>query len=153
MLVRPACYKKLKQKTFENNSNRFRTILDPFICVFRFLSGTIMKSDTKLTVVMCCHLFDQRHAAPSSGNFRRRPSPPKACGLSWRNGFLLALQRGLKYTFNNKSKKNYFIFFLIILNFIYFQAIQTAVFYQKNTYKTLGLIFSCFQTTGCLVTK
>ena len=56
-----------------------------------------MKADKKLTVVMCCHLFDWRYAAPSSGDFRRRPSPPKTRGLSWRNGFLLALQRGLRW--------------------------------------------------------
>ena len=33
-----ACYKKLKTRTFENNSNRFRTNLDPFICVVRLPS-------------------------------------------------------------------------------------------------------------------
>jgi hypothetical protein len=38
MLGRPALYKKLKQQTFENNSDRFRTNLDPFIGVFRFPS-------------------------------------------------------------------------------------------------------------------
>ena len=39
MLGRPAWYKKLKQQTFENNSDRFRTNFDPFIGVFRFPSG------------------------------------------------------------------------------------------------------------------
>ena len=73
---------------------------------------TIMKADTKLTVVMCCHLFDQRYAAPSSGDFRQRPTPPKACGLSYRNGILLALQRGLRYPFIYLKKKSNFIFFL-----------------------------------------
>ena len=39
MLARPAWYKKSKQQTFENNSDRFRTNLDPFIGVFRLPSG------------------------------------------------------------------------------------------------------------------
>ena len=44
--------------TYENNSNRFRTNLDPFIGVLGFPVETIIKADTKLTVVICCHLFD-----------------------------------------------------------------------------------------------
>jgi len=39
MIGRPAWYKKLKQQTFENNSDRSRTNLDPFIDVFRLSSG------------------------------------------------------------------------------------------------------------------
>ena len=39
MLGRPAWYKKLKQQTFENNSDKLRTNLDPFIGVFRLPSG------------------------------------------------------------------------------------------------------------------
>jgi hypothetical protein len=39
MLGRPAYYKKLEQQTFENNSDRFRTNLDPFTGVFRLPSG------------------------------------------------------------------------------------------------------------------
>jgi hypothetical protein len=39
MLGRPAWYKKLKQQTFEINSDRFRTNLDPFIGVFGFPRG------------------------------------------------------------------------------------------------------------------
>ena len=58
MLGRPAWYKKLEQQTFENNSDRFRTNLDPFTSIFGFPVETIMKADTKLTVVMCCNLFD-----------------------------------------------------------------------------------------------
>ena len=58
MLGRPAWYKKLEQQTFENNSNRFKTNFDPFTGVLGFPVETIMKADTKLTVVMCCHLFD-----------------------------------------------------------------------------------------------
>ena len=39
VLGRPAWYKKLKQQTFENNSDRFRTNFNPFIGVLRFPSG------------------------------------------------------------------------------------------------------------------
>ena len=36
-----------------------------------------MKADTKLTVVMCCHIFDRSSVAPSSGDFRRKPPAPR----------------------------------------------------------------------------
>ena len=62
----------------------FKTNLDPFIIVLGFPVETIMKADTKLTVVMCCHLFDQRYKAPSNGDFRRQPLLPQACELSLR---------------------------------------------------------------------
>ena len=52
MLGRPALYKKLKQQTFENNSKRFRTNFDPFTGVLGFPVETIMKADTKLTLVI-----------------------------------------------------------------------------------------------------
>ena len=58
MLGRPAWYKKLKQQTFENNSDGLKTNLEPFTDVLGFPVETIMKADTKLTVIMCCHLFD-----------------------------------------------------------------------------------------------
>jgi hypothetical protein len=67
--------KKLKQQTFENNSNRFRTNLDPYVGVLRLPVETVMKADTKLTVVMCCHFFitgTQRHLTAISGGGRRR---------------------------------------------------------------------------------
>ena len=44
MLGKPAWYKKLKQQTFENNSDMFTTNLDPFIGVFRSPSGNINES-------------------------------------------------------------------------------------------------------------
>ena len=37
---------------------------------------TKMKADTKLAVVMCCHIVARRHTGPSNGRFRRRPAPP-----------------------------------------------------------------------------
>ena len=43
-----------------------------------------------------------------------------------------------------QNKKLNFFFVFITLNFIYFQAIQTAVFYQKNTYKNLRPNFLIF---------
>ena len=57
MLGSQVWYKKLKQQTFENNSDGFSTNLDPFTGVFGFPVEKIMKPETKLTVVMCCHLF------------------------------------------------------------------------------------------------
>ena len=47
MLGRPAWYKKLKQQTFKNNSDRFRTNLDQFMGVLGFPVETLMKADTK----------------------------------------------------------------------------------------------------------
>ena len=44
MLGKPAWYKKLQQQTFENNSDRFRTNLDPFT---GFPVETIMKAKVK----------------------------------------------------------------------------------------------------------
>ena len=58
MLGITALYKKLKQQIFENYSDRFRSILDPIIGVLGFPVKTIMKADTKITVVMCGHIFD-----------------------------------------------------------------------------------------------
>ena len=40
------------------------------------------------------------------------------------------------------------MFFFIILDFISFQAIQTAVFYQKNTYKKFRPNFLMFLDHG-----
>ena len=56
-----------------------------------FLEQTTMKADTKLTVVMCCHIFDRRSVAQSSGDFRQKPPAPRRpwCGKSpnvWRCG-------------------------------------------------------------------
>ena len=76
-----ACYNKSKQQTFEGNSVRLWTTLDPCVGVLGFPVKIIIKADTKLTVVMCCSIFDERSTAPSSGNFLLLP-PHKACGLS-----------------------------------------------------------------------
>jgi hypothetical protein len=56
-----------------------------------FLEKTTMKTDTKLTVVMCCHIFERRSVAPSSSDFRRKPRAPRRiwCDKSpnvWRCG-------------------------------------------------------------------
>ena len=58
MLGRPAWYRKFKQQTFKNNSDRCRINLDLFIGVLGVPVETIIQADTKLTVVMFCHLFD-----------------------------------------------------------------------------------------------
>ena len=51
---RPAWYKKLKQQTFENNSNKFRTNLDPFTGVFRLPSWNNNECWHKTD---CCNLL------------------------------------------------------------------------------------------------
>ena len=42
-----------------------------------FLEQTTMTADTKLTVVMCCHIFDRGSVAPSIGDFRQKPRAPR----------------------------------------------------------------------------
>ena len=54
MLSRPAWYKKLKQQTFEYNSDRFRTNLDPFVGVFRLPSGN---NNESLHKTDCCNVL------------------------------------------------------------------------------------------------
>ena len=101
----------------------------------------------------CCNVLSSFWLEVRSDDFRRRPSPPKARGLSWRNDLLLALKRGLRYFLIKKRKKSNLIFF-IILNSIYFQVIQTAVFYQKNTYKNFRPnFFHFFRPPGVLSPK
>ena len=79
------CIKKLTQQTFENNSDWLKRPIQTHLQTFLgFPVETILKGDTKLTGVMCCHIFDQRYIAPSSSDFRRRPLPPLACELSLR---------------------------------------------------------------------
>ena len=57
MLAIPAWYKKSQQWTFEKNSDRLKTNLDPFTGVFNCPVETTWKADTKLIVVMCCQIF------------------------------------------------------------------------------------------------
>ena len=45
-----------------------KTCLEAFL---GFLDKTKIKAYTKLTVVMCCQIFDRKSVAPSSGDFRR----------------------------------------------------------------------------------
>ena len=58
MIARQAWYKKLKQQTLENNSDRFRTNLDPLKAVLGFPVETVNTADTKLPVLMFCQIFD-----------------------------------------------------------------------------------------------
>ena len=134
--------KKLQQKTFKNNSNRLRTNIDPFRGVSGFPVETIMKADTKLILVMCCQIFDERYTAPSSGDILRwppRPRPVDWASASWRasilpTGFCIFL-----------SIIFIFFFFCKVFNYIYFKAIQTVVFYQqKNMYKMFRPNFLMF---------
>ena len=61
---------------FEINNIIFRPYLDMSREFLGFLAKTKLKSaDTKLTVVMCCQIFDKKSVAPSSGDFRQPPVP------------------------------------------------------------------------------
>ena len=53
--------------------------LGPFRRNYRRLRAK-KKADTKLIVVMGCQIFYRKSIEPSSGDFRRRPLPRKACG-------------------------------------------------------------------------
>ena len=53
-------------------------------------------------------------------------------------------REGLDIILLQNKKIIKFYFFFIILNSIYFQAFQTAVFYQKNTYKNFRPNFLMF---------
>ena len=82
----------------------------------------------------------QRHLAAISGGGRRHPRP-----VDW-SGEMVSFslfREGLDILLF-KNKKNLILFFSIILNSIYFQAIQTAVFYQKDTYKNFRTNFLMF---------
>ena len=57
------------------NKIMFRPISRCLEAFLGFLVETKRKAYTKVTVVMCCQIFDRRSVAPSRGNFRRRPSP------------------------------------------------------------------------------
>ena len=48
-----------------------RPNLHMFRGIFGLLGKTKVKAYTKLTVVMCCKIFDRKSLSPSSGNFRR----------------------------------------------------------------------------------
>ena len=54
MLGRPAWYKKLKQQYFENNSDRFRTNIDPLQAFLGFPVETIMKANKETD---CCNVL------------------------------------------------------------------------------------------------
>ena len=47
-------------------------------CVFGFPAKK-MKADTKLTVVMCCQIFDRKSETPSSSDFRQQSMPWQSC--------------------------------------------------------------------------
>ena len=53
-------------------------------------------------------------------------------------------REGLDILLLKNRKKNQNIFVSVILNSIYFQAIQTAVFYQKNSYNNFRPNFLMF---------
>ena len=75
-----------------------------------------------------------------SGGGRRHPRPVDWAGEMV--SFSLFREALDILLFNKKKIK--FYFFFNILNSIYFQAIQTAVFYQNNTYKNFRPNFLMF---------
>ena len=89
-----------------------------------------------------CHL-----TAVSTGHCRR---PVEEASDRWRNSLLLILPVYVIFYQISKKKKSYFFF---IFDSDYFQVIQTTVFYEKTRLKCLSIIYSCFQTSRCLVNK
>ena len=77
----------------------------------------------------------QRHLAAVSGSRRHRPVD--WASDNWRNSLLLIILTCLCIFLSNYKKINLSFFFIFASN--YFQAIQTAVFYKKNTFK----MFKC----------
>ena len=75
-----------------------------------------------------------RHLAAVSASGRRRRWPVDRDPDSWRNSLLLYLATCL-CIFLLQNKKILISFFFIIFNYIYFEAIQAAVFYKKNASK------------------
>ena len=82
----------------------------------------------------------QRHLAAISGGGRRHPRPADWVG-EMVSFSLFREALGILFLI---WKKNLILFFFNILNYIYFQAIQTAVFYQENTYKNFRPNFLTF---------
>ena len=106
-----------------------RINLDLFIGVLRLPSGNSNESWHKTD---CCNVLSSRW-------FPAAAVPPNACGLSISQ--LESFQSYNMFIYFS-IKKKYKFFFFIILNFIYFNAIQTAVFYQNMF---LDLEVSCDQ--------
>ena len=137
MLGRPAWYKKLKQQTFKNNIDRFRTNFNPFIGVFRFPSGTNNKSWQKNWVLYCAVIFlirgTQRHLAAISGGGRRHPRP-----LDWAGEMVSfsLFREGLDILLL-KIKKSKKILFFLLLSWILstFKQFKQQFSIRKNTYK------------------
>ena len=66
-LTRPAVYKRSKTYVFEKCLHHIKTNLQ----ASKVLPvQTKMKAETKLTVVMCCQIDDERPTAPSSSRFK-----------------------------------------------------------------------------------
>jgi len=76
----------------------------------------------------------QRHLAAVSASGRRRRRPVDWPSDSWRNNLLLYLTTCL-CIFLSQNKKNSILFYFIIFDINYFEAIQAAVFYKKNAFE------------------
>ena len=103
-----------------------------------------MRADTKLTVVMCCHIFDQRYTAPSSSDYRRLPRGPRPVDLTSSASQRASSLLTCLCIFLSQNKIIKFKVFFIILKSIYFKEIETTVFYQKNMYKLFRPNFFMF---------
>ena len=100
---------------------------------------------------MCCQIDDWMYTAPSSGHFRQRPPPPLAKTQTAGEIVSFFILRPVYVFFYCKIKKIQIWFFFIIFNYIYFEAIQAAVFCRQNASKMfksslfmfLDLLVSC----------
>ena len=118
---RPAWYKKLKQQTFENNSDRFWTNLDPFVGVFRLPSGNNNESWHKTD---CCNAVrllvrgTERHQAAVSGGGRHRRCSVDWASDSYRSSLLLTDPTCFCiFQTKNKQKNNFFFLVSFTNNF------------------------------------
>ena len=71
LITGPALCKKISPKRFEMNLIMLRPNSDTFRGIFR-LCRIKMKADTKVTVAMCCQVFNRKSLAQSSGDFWRQ---------------------------------------------------------------------------------
>ena len=129
MLSRPAWYNKSKQQTFENNSDRFRTDLDPSIVETIINNKTDyfnVLSDFSLEVYFGIQQQFPAAAAAAAGLWTEHQPAGETVSFS--------LFRAV-YVFFYHKKKNLIEFLFTIFDSNYFQAIQAAGFYNKNASK------------------
>ena len=113
----------------------------------RFRIKTKVEADTKLRILMWCHIFYKKPIALSSGHFRQRLRPPQVCWRSldsYRNNLILYILNFFMY-----------FFLLFILNPNYIFKILTANFctYKKLEIFKLNLNVHLLTPVGPLTKK